>query len=554
MKMIGTSKPGNSKITSLFAALLIAGGGTLATVPADAQSIPIGLGLGLGRSLIRSASKRRSYSDPNASSGMYGAGGNGTGTGTSSGTSTGLSGYPTYYGYPNGSPKPNSPNPYDPSASAQPGGAPVYLPSDGRFAGGNGNLNTATGYPGAPNVGATGYPGAYPGAGVDPSTGAISPSGYPGAPSGYPGASGGYPYGGQMSSFNQGSNPGSSSRSHSRSSRSRGQQASISAYNKSIKYFNEQKFDQAMPLLSQAIQQDPHYGTAYALLAVCQSKTGHYQDAMQSFQSAHTFNGKYQYLSYEEGMCAGRLHDYRTAETCLQHFLSRHEGEGNLEKATEALAIIQHNFGKQSDSDYVCDAQNEGKRRWSTNGAPLRVYIKENASLRGYHTEYPAIVKQAFDEWSQGTNGKVLFVYTADPAEAQIKVSWTDNSADLVAAGGDSRELGLTLTTFSDGVIESADIKLHTLVGVCRDDVSEVFPQAKSVALHEIGHAMGLNHSTQPYDTMYPLVPPKGFEFALTKRDVNTMASIYNGNDAPRTAVDPYKNLPQTELAAQRSK
>ena len=524
MKTNGTGKPGSSKFTSLFAALLVAASSGLATVPVDAQSIPIGLGLGLGRSLIRTASKRRSYSDPNSSSGSYGAGANGS--------NNGMPGYPTYYGYPNGgAPNPYAANPYDPTAASQPGAAPATLPPDGRFDGGNGAA--AVGYPGAQNI--------------NPSTGAISPSGYPGAQPG-----GGYPYGGQqLNSYNP---PSGSSRSHSRSSSRRGQQASISAYNKSIKYFNEQKFEQAMPLLSQAILQDPHYGTAYALLAVCQSKTGHYQDAMQSFQSAHNFNGKYQYLSYEEGMCAGRLHDYHTAESCLQHFLSRHEGDGNLEKATEALAIIQHNFGKQSDSDYVSDAQSEGRRRWVTNGAPLRVYIKENAELRGYHTEYPSIVKQAFDEWSQGTGGKVLFVYTADPADAQIKVSWTDNAADLVAAGGDSRELGLTLTTFSDGVIESADIKLHTLVGVCREDVTEVFPQAKSVALHEIGHAMGLNHSSQPYDTMYPLVPPKGFEFALTKRDVNTMANIYNGNDAPRTTMAPYRNLQQTEAAAQRSK
>lgn len=506
MKMIGTRNPGSSKVASMLAALLIAGSSSLIGMPSDAQSIPIGLGLGLGRSLVRSAARHRSYNGANSNSGMYGAGGNvpGSGSGAGAGAGAGLPGYPTYYGYPNGEPpSPNSLNPYDPTASSQPGGAPVG-----------------------------GAPATLP-------------------PPGYPTAGGGYqvPYqGGQMNAFM----PGNSGRSRSGSANRRAHSASIATFNKSIRYFNDQKFDQAMPLLSQALQQDPHMGSAYALLAVCQSRTGHFQDAMPNFQSAQTFGNHYDPLLYEEGMCAGRLHDWRTAEGCLEHFIAKHRDDSHVDEAQKALAIIQHNFDRQSDSDYLADAQKEGARRWGNIAAPLRVYIKENPNLRGYHVEFPAIVKQAFDEWSQGTNGKVAFVYTTNPSEAQITVSWTDNEADL--GGADSRELGLTLTQFADGVIESADIKLLTLYGVCRDDVTEIFPQAKCVALHEIGHAMGLQHSSQPYDTMYPLVPPKGFEYSLTKRDLNTMTALYAGGDTQRTTMQPYKMLPQTELAAQRSK
>ena len=307
-----------------------------------------------------------------------------------------------------------------------------------------------------------------------------------------------------------------------------------------------------MPILAQAIQIDPQMGNAYALLAVCQAKSGDLQQAMQNFEMAKNYSNHYQSLLYEEGMCAGRLRDYRMAVACLQQYVGKNHQDAQASEAEKALAIVRHNFADQSDDDYLSDASKGGARRWNDLSQPLRVYIHEDQSLRGYHPEFAAIVKQSFAEWSEGTNGKVAFVYTTEPSQAQIKVSWTDSEADL--GSGDTKELGLTYSVCSDGFIESADIKLHTLVGVCRDDANELYPQAKCVALHEIGHALGLQHSAEPYDTMYPLVPPKGFEFSLTKRDLNTVVGLYSKDQPQLTSMESLKSLRHTELSAQKSK
>lgn len=329
-----------------------------------------------------------------------------------------------------------------------------------------------------------------------------------------------------------GSSSYSSSNYSSRSSQRRSKSAVIAVYNKAVKLFNAENYEEAVEPLERTVQMDPRMGNAFALLGVCKLKMDRYQEAMQNFVMAENYGNKYRTLLYEKGMCAAHLHDYQHARDCFQNFLA-HEHQGpQVEAGRTALEIVQHNFFDQSDDNYLSEAEREGMRRWDNSSAPLRVYIQEDAGLQGYHPEFAQIVKQSFDDWSTGSNGKVRFVFVNDPSAAQIKCAWTDNQAEL----GDTKELGLTLLTYSNGVIETASIKLFTMKGFCRDEASELFPQAKCVALHEIGHALGLQHSNEAFDTMFPLAPPKGLEFPLTRRDLNTVTALYSDGSTQRVS------------------
>jgi tetratricopeptide (TPR) repeat protein len=299
-----------------------------------------------------------------------------------------------------------------------------------------------------------------------------------------------------------------------------------------VKLFNSANYEEAIPLLEQTVQMDPRMGSAYALLGVSKLKLDRYQEAMHDFDSAESYGNRYQTLLYEKGMCAAHLHDYQLARDCFQNFLARDHQGPNSEDGKKALDIVQHNFFNQSDDNYLSEAEREGTRRWANTSSPLRVYLQEDSNLQGYHPEFAQIVKQSFEDWSAGTNGKINFVFVNDPSEAQIKCSWVDNQAEL----GDTKELGLTMVSYANGVIDSANIKLFTLKGFCRDEAVELFPQAKCVALHEIGHALGLQHSNETFDTMFPLAPPKGLEFPLTKRDLNTVTALYSDGGQPRVS------------------
>ena len=310
--------------------------------------------------------------------------------------------------------------------------------------------------------------------------------------------------------------------------------AAISVYNKAVKLFNSKNYADAITLLDKAAQIDPRMGNVYALLGACQLQDNKYQEAMQNFELAEKFGHHYEGLLFDKGVCASRLHDYTLAQTCFQQSCATNRHGAHAEFANKALQIVQHNFVSPSDDDYLKEAGREGLIRWN-NEKPLSVYIEDNKDLKGYHAEFAQILRDSFQDWSKGTNGKVAFVFTEDASTAQIKCSWTDNQSDFA----DDKELGVTRVVYSAGAINSADIKLFTLIGFCKDNASELFPQAKCVALHEIGHALGLQHSSEPFDTMFPVAPPKGLEFPLTKRDLNTVTALYGQSNAVKDIQAP---------------
>jgi predicted Zn-dependent protease len=181
-------------------------------------------------------------------------------------------------------------------------------------------------------------------------------------------------------------------------------------------------------------------------------------------------------------------------------------------------------------TNYLADAdiRNHSLNRWSKEQMPLNVYIREGSGVPNYEPAFNGVLQDAFNAWAACTSGLLQFSFVNDESSADIVCFWTANKADLdIGCGG--RELGVTrVQSFNTGCMKHAEIRLLTSVGEGVKTNSEALARAKSVDLHEIGHAIGLQHSTETYDTMAPVAPPIGLEFPLTMRDRNTVLALYN--------------------------
>ena len=131
---------------------------------------------------------------------------------------------------------------------------------------------------------------------------------------------------------------------------------------------------------------------------------------------------------------------------------------------------------------------------------PFSAAVDPNAQ-----SSYAAVIRQALARWAALTG--ITFVQTADSAAVDIRIGW----ADLVAEGNGSigdtwyHNVGShfvpdTLVRLEDPAETALQANGSVIGGYTYSGYSATFYQ---VVLHELGHALGLGHSSNPTSVMH---------------------------------------------------
>jgi len=181
--------------------------------------------------------------------------------------------------------------------------------------------------------------------------------------------------------------------------------------------------------------------------------------------------------------------------------------------------------------NYLSAVAGIGYMRWKDPQA-IRVYVKSGEGVEGYRPEFEEALRQAFDDWTEATAGKIAFVFLPSAENAQMTVIWT---SDLKAPALKA-EAGLEKSSTGPDGLEKAEILLLTLNPFKEGPIGTNY--LFNVCLHEIGHGLGLQgHSPYTEDIMSPqLYTQQG----LSDRDVNTVLTLYS-------AERPSENLPDKD-------
>lgn len=154
-------------------------------------------------------------------------------------------------------------------------------------------------------------------------------------------------------------------------------------------------------------------------------------------------------------------------------------------------------------------------RRWPADSdTPLRVWVQQSSSLRGWRADQPSAVRDAFRAWEREL--PIRFAFASDSAAADVVVVWVSRFPGAQQIGNSSRSYD------QRGRILRAGIALAVLG---RDDRPLPESTARIAVLHEVGHVIGLEHSPDPRDVMAARYD--GQAAGISAADVATARLLY---------------------------
>ncbi|MCE2900870.1 MAG: matrixin family metalloprotease [Gemmatimonas sp.] len=187
------------------------------------------------------------------------------------------------------------------------------------------------------------------------------------------------------------------------------------------------------------------------------------------------------------------------------------------ERPSMPAADVRRRLSLASERHYLDEillARDSALARWPERTTrPLRVFVHEADSLAAWNPEFLPAVRDAFGTWVQA-GIPVRFTFVASAEGADVQVSFVERFGnDISGKTVWSRDAAYWLV--------SSTIDL----AVAHPDGSTVTPpQMRAVALHEVGHLLGLDHTAAPDHIMSARIRVR----ELSEADRATVRLLYS--------------------------